>query len=338
MSSDDKITSLYINFIKEKFFFINKIKEYVFDNNGIIFGGAVRDKIISEYYTQKFIEKKITLDFWNKDIDNETDSRLLIPDDIDIYFNNLDKYLLFLNVLKSKFTVTLENNINQNNYFNIPNILKTKHNISVVIGKTFTYPGMTLSISIDILYSRENINQEPPFKKTDFLCNIFIENKHGIRISKNTGTVIDLMNDMEKITISSKIMNDIVNFKTLIAGNYKKNIEKILVLRICKLLNKKWIINNLPFKILKNEEENEDEMCVICQSSYKIDEKIIKITKKLENEKEICIKYHCDCFLKYLQTKAITITSANYNFECPLRWKLDFINIEIPDYNKLKYL
>ena len=49
MSSDDKITSLYINFIKEKFFFINKIKEYVFDNNGIIFGGAVRDKIISEY-------------------------------------------------------------------------------------------------------------------------------------------------------------------------------------------------------------------------------------------------------------------------------------------------
>jgi hypothetical protein len=319
-----------MNIFQEKSIFINKIKEIVFDNNGIIFGGAVRDKIISEYYKQKFIEKKSTSDFWNSDTDNETSNRLLLPDDIDIYFSDIDKYLLFMKDIKNKFSVSLSTAESSLVYNNIENVIKSKHNISFVIGKTFTYPGIIISISIDIIYALKGVIIEPPFMKTDFICNIFIENKEGIRISKNTGTLIDTMNDMEKITISAKIMNDIVNFKTLIAGNYNKKIEKILVMRICKLLHKKWTIDNLPFTILKNDEENDEEICVICQSNYKINEKIVKLKQKK------CIKYHCDCFIKYLYSRASS--DRNDKFVCPLRFRLDFIDINIPDYNNLKYL
>lgn len=334
--SNGKIT-LCINIIQEKILFLNKLKEIIFNNEGIIYGGTVRDKIISDYYKQKFIDKKNNTEFFDLDNDKETINRLLVPDDVDMYFNNEEKYLSFLNNLKSIFSVSLlETNINDINvYLNNFNIIKKKYNISFIIGKTFTYPGISISINVDVIYTdNKGVQIEPPFKNIDFLCNVFIENKEGIRISNNTGTIIDEMNSMEKITISAKIMNDIVNFKTSLAGNYNKYLEKILVMRVCKLLNKKninWSINNLPFIIQNNEDdENEDELCVICQLSYKKNEKIVKINK------DLCLKYHCNCFMQYLQFQSTS--NRNEKIRCPLRHDIDFINIDIPDYNKMKYL
>ena len=49
-----------INYIKKNI--LNSIKNIVFNWNGIIFGGFVRDHIISEYYTDIF-KKKITITF-----------------------------------------------------------------------------------------------------------------------------------------------------------------------------------------------------------------------------------------------------------------------------------
>jgi len=100
--SNGKIT-LCINIAQEKILFINKLKEIIFNNEGIIYGGSVRDIIISDYYKQKFIEKKNNTEFFDLDNDKETINRLLVPDDVDMYFNNEEKYLSFLNNLKDIF-------------------------------------------------------------------------------------------------------------------------------------------------------------------------------------------------------------------------------------------
>ena len=63
------------------------IKNIIFKWGGIIFGGFVRDFIISDHYSQMYYDKKFKFNkttFWNEQFDPETAARTLIPNDIDV--------------------------------------------------------------------------------------------------------------------------------------------------------------------------------------------------------------------------------------------------------------
>jgi len=61
-----QITTINFNYAKEMRTYINKIKNIGFKHTGIIFGGLVRDEIISTHYRQMFIDKKIDFNqYWN---------------------------------------------------------------------------------------------------------------------------------------------------------------------------------------------------------------------------------------------------------------------------------
>jgi hypothetical protein len=77
-----------INFTPKriKYILFNIIKKKVFDNNGIIFGGFVRDMIISDHY-KSIYNSRNDYDihkFWNKLYQPETAARALVAQDMDI--------------------------------------------------------------------------------------------------------------------------------------------------------------------------------------------------------------------------------------------------------------
>ena len=65
------------------------IESVVYDFNGVIYGGYVRDKMIKNYYTELYY----TYGYLEKDINNikiakSLIKRTIIPNDMDIYFKS----------------------------------------------------------------------------------------------------------------------------------------------------------------------------------------------------------------------------------------------------------
>jgi len=291
-----------INFTPDriKYILFENIKKSVFENNGIIFGGFVRDMIISDHY-KNIYNSRNQYDihkFWNKYYQPETAARAIVAQDMDICMyteedvsnflialqNEFNNEVGYANVSSSDLTVT-----DENCYFNLPIKMHKKINYKIIIGKIpYVYSGIELSFDFDIIIP---INSKilPPFKKLDFLSNVFIMNKQGVTMSNNTGTIIDTMSILQKQKISSIIMNDIVEFKTQFCmKNYRNNFtcgdynfNRKVFQRINKMIfrNFKWNITNLPFLICEHKKtyNNCNNNCCICLSNFKNNDRLVKI-------------------------------------------------------------
>jgi hypothetical protein len=93
-----------INLNKEKRVLFNIIKMMVINCDGIVYGGLVRDEIIATHYKSLFDE----LDeddkyskFWDNSYHPELKFRMLIPNDIDIYFKNNETAQTFITRVSS---------------------------------------------------------------------------------------------------------------------------------------------------------------------------------------------------------------------------------------------
>jgi len=277
-------STIYIDNMKEMRSLINKIKNIGLANNGIIYGGLVRDEIIATHYRHKFICKIFNGFIVKKDVVERNDF----------------------------------------NYINTPfNIIHSKIKIIIYIGQTINFRGVKLIFNIDVVNpdnSNNDINNqefeslvstfEPPFNHLDFLCNIFIiERINGrdiIRISNNTGTPIDTMPFTMKNQFTTKIINDMLEHKTQfvrhIEGNY--NVEYINIYRILKMIDRQfyWNITNIPIKILNTEDiqelEVQDNICSICIENFdkEKDNKIVSVNVNKSNNNLL----HYNCFIEYM--------------------------------------
>jgi len=335
---------------------INKIKYIGLDFQGILFGGLVRDEIIASHYRDLFFEKKLDINnYWNENYDIETKHRLLIPNDMDIYFNNQknkDLFLKKLNLFINNFNgnIYVENRYSDKFKYinNNLNLNHTKIIACLSIGKTMTFKGFYLKFSIDIISNNNIDNIEPPFYNVDFLANTFIIEKiNGIsvmRLSSCTGTPIDTMNYCNKIKFANKILNDIINFNTYFVRNiYSKNRENINCHRIIKMIDKPditWNILNIPFKIFVKDNKTNDiaECCCICLDDINKDDKNDN-SKLVEvnTNKNKAYTLHYNCFLRYLKKEKY---STYYNEEigenecrCPFRNPFNFKDC----YNLVEY-
>jgi len=340
-------TTIYFNYVKEMRFYINKIKKIGFKNSAIFFGGIVRDEIISCHYRQLFINKNLEFNqYWNPEYDLETKHRLLLPNDIDVYFNSTENANKFINnmieLLKSfRGVINITNMEHSHNfrYMNESHNLKHyKLNTYIEIGKTFIFKGIKIKLDLDVIYFDDtaggSIYIEPPFYNLDFLCNIFImEEINGnkvIRHSNTTGTPLDNMSLIPKTKKLLSIMDDIINFRTQFVRNVNSiNTEYVNAYRIIKMMSKtqNWTITNLSFSCVLNSSLTttitDIKTCCICLEEIPVEEDIKIITMNNNNN-----KFHYNCFLEYLEkeknNKYRDAKTGEIECRCPYRTPFNF--------------
>jgi hypothetical protein len=351
-----------INFTPDriKYILFEKIKKIVFDKNGIIYGGYVRDTIISDHYKCIYNDRnKYNLhnihQFWNRFYQTETVGRAIVAKDMDICMyseEDMNAFIIALqetfneevgygNVSSSDFTTTNEN---RDSYLGLAIKTHKKLIYKVIVGRIpYVHSGVELSFEFDIVIP-SNLNIQPPFYNTDMLANVFIMNKQGIMMSNNTGTSIDNMSILNKQKMSMKIMSDVIEFKTQFCmRNYRNDFacgdfeyNKKVIERLHKMVFREiqWKITNLPFlldnyKAIKTETPN--ETCCICMSCFNNNEKVVKIfTDNSTKTEKVCSTFHSNCIFKYFATQVETANSEwvgnneLFEFRCPLRNTVNF--------------
>jgi hypothetical protein len=309
------MTKVSIILNKEKRAAYNSIKLMGININGIIFGGMVRDDIIATHYKSLFDEhcksdKKIYKKFWNMNYHVETAKRTLIPNDMDIYFQNNESAETFLTSLGTYASAFNGNIIVRNSilYDLSENLVHKKIAVNLYIGRTISYAGIHMRLKIDVIINNSANNIiEPPFNNGDFTCNLFImrksiENNYEIRLSNNTGTILDTMSFVKKINLQAKIMNDLIDNKTeFIRTCFREDAEYINGMRILKMLDSNMKITNLLFREI--DETSSTENCDICQMSLQTQETRPGTFIELLTNKHAINVMHKPCFLKYLKNE-----------------------------------
>jgi len=218
----------------------------VFNFDGIIYGGYVRDKIINENKKSDFI----------------------ISNDMDIFFKNEEIAKKFIEELSS-FGDVIKTVNNDNTYTGLFSIIQHKQ-ISVI--------NENQSLTFDISFPYKNTESEcqdlePPFYNLDMECNGFLMDASGIHYSSMTGTYLDTLKSSEKKAELFRIIHDMYKMRTNLTtiGGLKIE-EPYIVGRVLKMINRKssWKILNAPFKFQKR-----NFICKCCneisfKSGYKV--------------------------------------------------------------------
>lgn len=312
---------------REKRAAYNSIKQIGIGEDGIIFGGMVRDEIIATHYGSLFDAycnsmppvKKHYNKYWNINYHSETHKRTIIPNDMDIYFRDNEKSESFIRAISN--LVELYNGkirITDSILYEFgDNLVHKKIGITLFIGKTFIYPGTILRINIDIITNMNpTYSIEPPFNNGDFTSNLFVmskivDDKYQIRLSNNTGTLLDSMSYTKKLNVQLQIINDLVSGKTeFIRRSMSNSAEYINGMRILKMLEKNIKITNLLFREV--EETSIEQDCDICQMDIKsIEYQGDSFIELLTNKHAINVM-HKSCFKRYLRNE---ILKKNRNAE-----------------------
>ncbi len=318
------MTKVNIIMNKEKRFAYNYIKLMGVNVDGIIFGGMVRDEIIATHYKSLFDEHHSELDkrnykkFWNMNYHVETVKRTIIPNDMDIYFQDNEKAEMFIQTIQTyarsfNGTVIIADSML---YEFGENLIHKKIYMNLYIGRTVTFSGRLMRISIDVIINNTRNIIEPPFNNGDFTCNLFvmsksIDNSYEIRLSKNTGTKLDKMSLVRKMNLQSKIMNDLISGHTeFIRKSVANDAEYMNGMRILKMVEKNIKISNLLFREIP--ETTSDEICDICQIGTKSDETYSGTFVELLTNKHAVNIMHKACFFRYLKNE---IYKKNRNSE-----------------------
>jgi hypothetical protein len=328
-----------------------EMQSLVFNHSGIIYGGYVRDTIISQHYSSIYEDEtsatpannkpkaKINK-FWNQAHKPATQHRCLLPADMDVTFKTMHDADAFIDTVKAvrQYSRVDVNQNHDSNYYSplLQSIRKVC--IQIVIGEIpFISYGSMVSISVDVIVPKRNIRLQAPFGNLDMLCNGFIMTKDGgISYSRNTGTVIDSYSDAKRAMVVAGIIKDMLQFKTYLCftsrnkTSYGKNMVNLTALkRIQKMedkTHKPWTFLNLPFKSEEYDKLDNSESCVICSSEFEKGETVAyTISHKEDGTETQTAKTHHECFIRTLKYQTShSHSSQKWTFRCPFRNAVDF--------------
>ena len=317
-----QMQSISINMSQQRRAIYNNLKMVGLTEGGIIYGGMVRDEIIATYNKSLFdefiksMEPKPYNKFWDTSYHPESKKRVLIPEDMDIYFKNND--------LANSFIEKLTTCANQYNgrvvVHNIPRtaglfyVLGNNFSHKVIkiyfrIGRTITFIGHKIEVKIDLIINLTDQIIEPPFNCADFTSNLFVmenafEGNYNIRMSLSTGTPLDDMTFVAKHRLEMKIIDDMIEGKTEFIRNVEHhNSEFINGSRILKMLIKpinNYQITNLLFREIQLSHST--QTCDICLDLISVDSRGPFI--EIMTNKHASNVMHKKCFIGYL-TKEI---------------------------------
>lgn len=354
---------LDISMSRVKYNFYEKVKTLALNSDGIIFGGFVRDKIISEHYESKYfnsVSKDVRDNaFWSESVSPETVHRTLVAEDIDIAFPSMDYADRFINrlasmvklLVHSKYDLDIVENIKFGKYSALGALESVRTvTYTFLMGYIpFVFQGYNISLSVDVVVPNSRFLL-PPFRNLDFLCNAFILTKSGICLSKHTGTHIDSLSEIERSLVSAEIMRDIIRFKTDFVlgtrlcetGTFSLN--KYAFKRINKLLSKTpvWCVQNLPFsmEIVKcvdvvtnscanscaNSCSTQQGECCICMSEFMDGESKVSF---YNNKGGIFIPsstMHKQCLFNYIYAQIQDFESTFDGLDVKFEFKCPFRN------------
>jgi hypothetical protein len=253
-----------VNENKVKYHMIRRLQQFLIENGFCIYGGYVRDMMIHDYYATKFYKKSgIYTDLYSdENFLPEYKGRLVVPKDIDCFFNGTTKDVMECIKKLTKKGFDVDNDFGDCRVypkFEGVELVSTKIRLS-----NYTMLGLRhVFVTIDICHGT-NIGLKPPFGKLDILCNAFLFTKNGIQISDNTGTFLDECDVFERKLFELKIIKDMLSFKTKIAEtifnpmfqdaknintlqfseNLKSGMSQILTTegfyRVSKMVNRGW--------------------------------------------------------------------------------------------------
>ena len=200
----------------------------IFEYDGIIYGGYVRDKIVNQ-------NKK---------------SHFIIPNDIDIFFKKEELAIKFIEKLAT-FGDIIKTKNNDNTYTGLYSIIQHKQ-ISLINDSQI----LIFDVSFPYKHTEEECSMlEPPFYNLDMECNGFLMDITGIHYSSMTGTYLDDLKATQKKSEIFRIIGDIYKMITNLTtiGGLKIE-EPYIVGRVLKMINRKksWKILNAPFKYQKS--------------------------------------------------------------------------------------
>lgn len=342
--------NIRFNMNKEKRAIFNKIKWLGIKNNGIIYGGLVRDEIIATHNKKKFDEYISKLGiyntyskYWDTSFHIESKNRTIIPNDIDMYFNNNQLAIIFINNLTNYINtfngiirIDNENRTSALFYTLGHDFQHKKVKIIIYIGTTITFVGYKIEINIDIIINNTTTVIEPPFNTADFTSNLFVmvkteyNDRYEIRLSRNTGTPLDMMAYYDKRKTELKIMDDMLNGKIEFIRNVPSvNCEYINGMRIIKMLKNQLSlkITNLLFEEITTEDDDfKTQICDICMQSD--DNEDDKEYIKIKTNKHSINIMHKGCFIKYLENevskKYVNVDTNTIECRCTRRNLFNF--------------
>lgn len=248
--------------------------------NLTIFGGYVREYLSSK----NFDYMNSDIDIYSRKISLEKFFSLLLKQGIRVRKNELhetgQKYML-------------EEDRNGAIKFKVNHLVVGFINDELFLGEK-------IEIKIDFVQNDGKLG--PPFNNLDFESNAFIWDKHGIRLSRETGTDIDTLSardikkkETEILFDSSKNLTKYFSLKFGISKTMSSTMRfmrKCRIIRIVKTLKKGWKIIN--FDSLCFDLVDDETFCIICH-------------EKLTGE---CLKMSCcqthfheECFINYSKSE-----------------------------------
>ena len=295
------------------------------NQNGIIFGGMVRDEIIATYNKSLFddhvkSDRDLYSKFWDRSFHPETINRMKVPNDMDIYFRDRDDAQKFIeediqNFIKMHNGIVSIREIRNTTalFYSAGNSCTHKRiSIALRLGKTISFRGHRIQLNIDcIINNDDNYPYEPPFGACDFTCNLFVmvknsSSRYDIRLSNNTGTPLDTLDYFNKKKLELKIIDEMLKGRIEFVRNIiSRNAEYINGFRIMKMIMKReYKITNLLFRDVEkteemmkdNEETSTCDICM-CEIDFKDDEELVEILTN-KHHKNIM---HKKCFIDYFE-------------------------------------
>lgn len=285
------------------------IEKFALESNAILWGSYVTGKILHRYFSELYYNLDLPIDkYWDNSFHHETIERTFRCEAISILFYNITNFDKFNKKCKeNNITINIINNKDEEIFMNIEE-----------------YPEININI---ILRADEKIM--PPFDSLLFLCDGFImhnvDNTTIIEFSRNTGTMIDNLDNKKFKIVEKNIINDIYKRKTIIV-----DIDEGTIPEIYKFINDGWTISNLPYSVSPIDYDITDtelikftdNWCLICLEKLFKDNKTIKETSVVYNDilnpKSVYYPIHHSCLIEYILYKNCT------RFHCPFKYIIDF--------------
>jgi hypothetical protein len=300
-----------------------KIRNIILDNDGMIYGGFVRDSIIHDHFAQEFYKKypySSPQNYMNKECYPETWQRTSIPNDIDIFITENKFHDLIEILRRNHFEVKIVFRHDPRDYFPDidmradntllhsrllvkPSVVKDvkrlllSTSIDTIEIKNVLKNLSVPEIKIDVLTSLNDNIKEPFVSPLDFECNALYLTK-GLNInvsSKLTGNISILDVQAKK----NAIIEDIIQKRTRFMSPHN--------FRIRKMMNRGWMIYDSYITTIK--ETNYEGYCIICHEN--LDNTHIKcqccdcrfhpqcLSSMIQSmKKDTCILCSAPCFLK----------------------------------------
>ena len=296
-----------------------------------IYGGFLRDNLLHDYMANKFYGSTIDESFENYNnpkVKPETSLRTLVPQDIDVIFESVGHYHIFLENLEMNGYHIKQNYTDCNNVYGVTqetsdddddDIKRFKINVRSNSGiQDLSNHNIRL---IDVDYADTVINIDITIKKTyspsfDFLCNSLIISSSGFVFREQTpcfNSVDALIHSKtQELVMINEIKSQIHKMEAVV------DLKKVNVLsqyRIEKMVEKGWkiMIHSRRKSFYQASIEDGDNVCAICSERFDEINIVPGVHSLLNGMKFNCClsSYHASCLIDN-----IDVTSSEDDYRC----------------------